>query len=84
MNGTLHVGGNGAVLDTLDVDMSVRADGGNAMLVTTSSENGCEIKILDNSGALMETIPIDSRVKLAKFAPNSDSVAIFAFEGASA
>ena len=54
------------------------------MLATTSSESGCEIKILDNAGALCETIPIDSRVKLAKFAPNSDSVAIFAFEGSSA
>lgn len=54
------------------------------MLVTTSSKAGCEIKILDNSGALSETIPIDSKVKIAKFAPNSDSIAIFVFEGASA
>jgi len=80
VNGTLHVANSGAVLDTLDV--STRPEG--AMLVTTSSKAGCEIKILDNSGALSETIPIDSKVKIAKFAPNSDSIAIFVFEGASA
>jgi len=78
VNGTLHVASGGAVLDTLDVSSR------GTMLVTTSSAAGSEIKILDNSGALSETIPIDSRVKQAKFAPNSDSIAIFAFEGASA
>lgn len=37
------------------------------------------MKILDSNGALQETLPIDKRVRLAKFAPNSDSVAIFVF-----
>ncbi len=64
-------------MDTLDV--STAASG--AILVTT---NNNEIKILDGNGSLTETIPIDKRVTLAKFAPNSDSIAIFAFAGASA
>ena len=59
MNGTLHVGSGGAFIDTLDV--STGPEG--AMLVTTSSNSGCEIKILDSAGALSETIKIDSRVK---------------------
>lgn len=76
LNGTLRVAGDGSV-DTLDV--STAASG--AILVTT---NNNEIKILDGNGSLTETIPIDKRVTLAKFAPNSDSIAIFAFAGASA
>lgn len=63
----------GANVDTLDV--SSAASG--AILVTTASN---EIKILDSNGALSETLPIDKRVKIAKFAPKSDSIAIFVFE----
>jgi WD40 repeat protein len=50
------------------------------MLVTTSNN---EVKILDRNGALSETLPIDKRATLAKFAPNSDIIAIFAFSKAS-
>ena len=77
LNGTLRVAVDGATLDTLDVSS---AESG-AILATTSAN---EVKLLDGSGALSETIPIDSRVSIAKFAPNSDKVAIFAFEGANA
>lgn len=77
MNGTLHVAVGGATIDTLDVSTAPSG----AILATTSTN---EVKLLDGSGALSETISIDSRVKIAKFAPNSDSVAIFAFEGANA
>lgn len=45
-------------------------------MVTTSAN---EVKILDSTGALTETLPIDKRVSFAKFAPNSDSIAIFVF-----
>ena len=61
-------------MDTLDVSTAPSG----AVLVTTSAN---DIKIMDKSGALSESIPIDKRVKLAKFAPNSDSIAIFAFRG---
>jgi WD40 repeat protein len=57
------------------MDVSTAPSG--AILVTTSSN---EIKILDNNGALSETLPIDKRVKIAKFAPKSDTIAIFVFE----
>ena len=67
----------GATIDTLDVST---AESG-AILATTSAN---EIKILDRNGALSETIPIDKRVRLAKFAPKSDRVAIFVFEKGSA
>ena len=61
-------------MDTLDISTAPSG----AILVTTSTN---DIKIMDKSGALSESIPIDKRVKLAKFAPNSDSIAIFAFRG---
>ena len=77
LNGTLHVAVGGATIDTLDVSTAPSG----AILATTSTN---EVKLLDGSGALSETISIDSRVSIAKFAPNSDSVAIFAFEGANA
>lgn len=57
------------------MDVSTAPSG--AILVTTSSN---EIKILDNNGALSEALPIDKRVKIAKFAPKSDAIAIFVFE----
>jgi len=72
LNGTLRVATNGGTLDTLDVSTAKSG----AILVTTSTN---EIKILDASGNLSETLPIDNRVSLARFAPNSDSIAIFAF-----
>ena len=77
LNGTLNVASQGATIDTLDVST---AESG-AILATTSAN---EIKILDRNGALSETIPIDKRVRLAKFAPKSDRVAIFVFEKGSA
>ena len=79
LNGTLNVAASqqGATIDTLDVST---AESG-AILATTSAN---EIKILDRNGALSETIPIDKRVRLAKFAPKSDRVAIFVFEKSSA
>ena len=73
LNGTLNVAQNGATIDTLDVST---AESG-AILATTSTN---EIKILDRNGALSETIPIDKRVRLAKFAPKSDQIAIFVLE----
>ena len=60
-------------MDTLDVSTAPSG----AILATTSAN---EIKILDSNGALSETIPIDKRVTIAKFAPKSDQIAIFAFE----
>ena len=59
-------------MDTLDVSTAPSG----AILATTSAN---EIKILDSNGALSETIPIDKRVTIAKFAPKSDQIAIFAF-----
>lgn len=67
----LEVTASGSI-DTLDIST---AESG-AILVTTS-EN--EIKILNSNGALSESIRIDKRVKMAKFAPESDQIAIFAF-----
>lgn len=52
------------------------------VIIATTSTN--DIKILDASGALTETLTVDKRVKLAKFAPNSDSVAILSFFGSQA
>ena len=76
LNGTLRVAGEGSV-DTLDVSTAPSG----AILATTDAN---QIKILDKNGSLTETIPIDKRVNLAKFAPNSDEIAIFAFAGANA
>ena len=73
LNGTLNVAAQGATIDTLDVST---AESG-AILATTSAN---EIKILDRNGALSETIQIDNRVRLAKFAPKSDRIAIFVLE----
>jgi len=75
LNGTLRITSQGAI-DTLDVSTAPSG----AMLVTTSNN---EVKILDCNGALSQTLPIDKRVTLAKFAPNSDIIAIFAFSKAS-
>ena len=72
VNGTLRIQENGTV-DSLDVST---AASGNVM-VTTS---GNEVKILDNRGSLVETLPIDKRVTMAKFAPKSDQIAILAFQ----
>lgn len=71
LNGTLRITQTGYI-DTLDISTAKSG----SILVTTSAN---EVKILDNNGALSEVLPIDKRVSLAKFAPDSDSVAIFAF-----
>ena len=55
LNGTLHVAVGGATIDTLDVSTAPSG----AILATTSTN---EVKVLDGSGALSETISIDSRV----------------------
>ena len=47
--------------------------------MVSTSEN--EIRLLDSNGALSETIPIDKPVAFAKFATNSDNIAIIAFKG---
>ena len=60
----LEVTASGSI-DTLDISTATSG----AILVTTS-EN--EIKILNSNGALSESISIDKRVKMAKFAPESD------------
>ena len=72
-NGAITICSSGGKVDTLDVSTAPSG----AILATTSKN---EIKILDSNGALSETIPIDRRVTLAKFAPKSDTIAIFAFE----
>lgn len=72
-NGALAVCADGGTVDTLDVSTAPSG----AILVTTSTN---QIKILDSNGALSETIPIDKRVTMARFAPKSDTIAIFAFE----
>lgn len=72
LNGTLRIATDGATVDTLDISTAP-----SGAILTTTSNN--EIKLLDASGALSETLPIDNRVTLAKFAPNSDSIAIFVF-----
>ena len=72
LNGQLRLSNEG-VVDTFDIST---AESG-AILAATSDK---EIKILDSNGALTETITIDNRVKLAKFAPNSDKIVILALQ----
>ena len=72
MNGTLHLAQGGSV-DSLDIST---AESG-TILAAVSTNN--EVKVLDRDGALKETHTMSARTNLVKFAPNSDSIAIFTF-----
>ena len=61
-------------IDSLDVAKTT-----GTVIATTSDK---EIKILDANGALSESLAIEERVSLAKFAPNSDSIVILVFAAA--
>lgn len=74
LNGTLRVCSGSATVDSFDVSDAASGE----ILITTSDK---QIKILDASGVLKETIPIDNRVSKAKFAASSDSIAVLAFAG---